>query len=321
MATRRQSFTEERHKPARATATALALFLSTGVAGSRPAVAAQGPQASSTTGWVCGQVFDESHGVVLGARLTVVQETMAESAPTPLAEAGTDERGQFCLQDLAPGFYLLRVEHAPWPPQYPRRVEARAGLVNRLTPPIELELEPGEPRVSYEESFDGMSTSEARGVMERLLRRGDATSVHEAARRLLPKRGVSVNLNRLTLGLEAKPLIDELLRQLDRGLPPLKTARYIYVLGELADQRTREVVMPELLRRLNDGRLLPSNPTLGEGESSTYVSDIAINAVLRFSGKDFKWNYGKPPIQNQRAIANAKEWWRLELERASEKKR
>lgn len=276
------------------------------------------------TGWVCGTVRDETASLIAEAAVTLYPRGEAPTEKTAVAQVTSGPHGKFCLRDLAPGFYELHVSREPWPPQPSRTVEVRAGLVNRLTPPIELEREPGAPHVSYEESFDGMPPGEARAVMERLLRQGDTASIQEVARRLLPKRGVAIDLNRLVLGLDVKPLVDELLRQFDQGyLPPLKTARYVYVVSELADPRTPEVVMPALLRRLGDARSLPPDPAsrFGESEGTIYVSDIAIHAVARFSGKDFNWKYGQPPWQNQRAIANARDWWRREVDKQSEKRR
>lgn len=280
---------------------------------------------TKSTGWVCGQVRDESGGVVAGAGLTLLPKTEGgSSASVPVAESTSDEHGDFCIRELPPGFYELHVAHDPWPPQPPRPVEIRAGLVNRLTSPLEMELEPGEPRVTFEESFDGLSPGAGRALMERLLQQADTASAQELARRLLPKRGVTIQLNRLILGLNVRPLLDEILRQLDRGyLPPLKTARYVFLAGELGDPRTRDIVVPALLEKLRDARTLPLGPTtrFGDSEGRVYVSDIAIQALARFTGKDFNWNYGKPPFQNQRAMANAREWWRKELEKEAEKKR
>lgn len=280
---------------------------------------------AKTTGWVCGQVRDESGGVVAGAGLTLLPKIEGgSSASASVAESTSDEHGDFCIRDLPPGFYELHTAHDSWPPQPPRPVEIRAGLVNRLTPPIEMELEPGEPRVSFEESFDGLAAGPGRALMERLLQQADTASTQELARRLLPKRAVTIQLNRLVLGLNIRPLLDEILRQLDRGyLPPLKTARYVFLAGELGDPRTREIVVPALLEKLRDARTLPAGPTtrVGESEGRVYVSDIAIQALARFAGKDFNWNYGKPPFQNERAMSNAREWWRRELEREAEKNR
>lgn len=278
------------------------------------------------TGWVCGVVIDETTAFIADVRISLLPED-ASGVPgaDPVAEAKTDVHGQFCLQDLPPGFYALRPQRELWPPQPPRTVEVRAGLVNRLTPAIELELEPGEPRVSVQDSLDAMQPGEARATVESLLRRGDAASVQELARRLLPKRGPVLphNLNRLVIGLDVKPLLDELIRQLDRGLPPLKTARYVYLAGELADPKTRDIVIPVLLRSLRDGRPLPKRAVKrGEdGEGTTFVSDIAIVALARFSGNDFKWKYGTPPLQNQSPITRADDWWRRELEKEADKQR
>jgi hypothetical protein len=291
----------------------------------RATPAAWQAEAAKSSGWVCGEALDESHAFVSGANLELYPPAEASAADAaPVAQGKSDERGNFCLQDIAPGFYELRVVRDPWPTQPSRAVEVRAGLVNRLTPPIELELEPGVPRVSFEESFDGMSPGAGRAVIERLLLQGDTASIQEVARRLLPKRGVMIDLKRLALGLDMRALVQDLLRRLDSGsLPPLKTARYVYAVGELSDPRTRGVVVPALLQKLRDGRPLPATltATLGQAEGRTYVSDIAIHALARFAGKDFKWNYGKPPLQNQRAIVGARDWWRSELAKESENKR
>jgi hypothetical protein len=84
-----------------------------------------------------------------------------------------------------------------------------------------------------------MPLSHARSVLDRLLTQGDTNSIREAARRLLPKRGcASTSPHRR--GKDPKPLCDELMRQVESSyLPPLKTARYVYAVGELADGRTR----------------------------------------------------------------------------------
>jgi len=271
---------------------------------------AQGPP--PTTGWICGVVVDEAGGSVSQAEVTLLPAAREPGAePLPVGRVATDERGQFCLRELPPGFFDLRAAKASWPMQLPRPVEARAGLMNRLTP-LEMELEPGEPRVSLHESFDGMSPSEGRGLMEELLRKGDAASIRELARRLLPKRGLELDLNPLVLGLDVKPLVDELLRQLEKGsLPPAKAARYLYVAGELSDQRTRNAVVPVLLRELRDARRLPGGPAAGR---LTYVSDVAIHSLARLAGKDFEWEYGATPIQNRAPIQRAQDWWTRELE-------
>jgi len=296
------------------------LSLVLGSSAAAPAAALQ-TGADATTGWVCGVVVDETFATVSGAQLRLHRQ--GEDNPGPVAEATSDNHGQFCLRDLAPGFYDLHVAQAPWPAQPARRVEARAGLVNRLTPAVELLLEPGEPSVSLQESLDAMPLGEARATAERLLR-GDSADLQELARRLLPKRGVVLphNINRLVIGLDVKRLVDELLRQLDaRSLPPLKTARYVYLVGEFSDPRNRHVVVPELLRQLSDARPLPSTrrPTDEEAPQTTYVSDIAVMALARHSGKDFKWKYGQPPYQNQGPINAARDWWRNELQKEAEK--
>ena len=276
------------------------------------------PASKNSTGWVCGTVVDETFSLVAEAELNLFSQVEPRTPEVePVARTTSDAHGAFCLRDLPPGFYQLRVAKAPWHIQPPRPVEVRAGLMNRLAP-IELELEPGEPRISYEESFDGMPAGQGRAVMERLLQKGDTASVQELARRLLPKRGPRIDLGRLVLGLDVKPLVEELMRQLDSGyLPPLKTARYVYVVGELADARTRDIATPLLLSKLRDPRRLPPNPytALAEAGQTGYVSDEAIHALARLAGKDFNWKYGQPPLQNRSAIEAAQNWWRQELEK------
>ena len=283
------------------------------------------------TGWVCGVVLEEGVAFAVGAELSLHRSAApgtaaggnGEGSGGPAARTASDEHGSFCLTDVSVGFYELRVSREGWPQQAPRPVEVRAGLVNRLTP-VELEREPGEPRVSFSESFDGMPPGQARGLLEQLLRQGDATSLQEAARRLLPKRGVAVDVNRLIPAMDPKPLLQELIRQLERGyLPPMKTARFVYVAGELADPRTRDIVVPLLLRKLRDARSLPPSPSdsFPGAEGTLYVSDFALHALARQAGKDFNWRYGKSPIENQKAISNAQEWWRLEVEKDQDKQR
>jgi len=285
--------------------------------------AGQQPSPGKTTGWVCGLVVDETLSFVAETELSVIPVVEAGvPEPEPAARLTADPHGAFCFQDLPPGFYHLRVVKAPWPPQPPRTVEVRAGLMNRLDP-IELELEPGDPRVSFPDSFDGMSVGQARGWMERLLKQGDVASLQELARRLLPKRGPRLEVNQLVMGLDIKPLQEELMRQLDTGyLPPLKTARYIYLVGQLADSRTRQAAMQLLLRKLRDSRRLPPNPyTVGETGDTGYVSDEAMLALARLAGKDFKWKYGQSPVQNSRAIEAAHTWWRQEVERQDSRRK
>lgn len=283
-----------------------------------PLAAAQTDQA--TTGWVCGIVTDESRAFLAGAHLTLTPKETPQAEP--VAQATADERGTFCVQGLPPGFYILQPAKEHWPTQPTRTVEVRAGLVNKLTP-IEMEREPGEPRVSYEESFEGMSVTEARAVLERLLEKGDVSSIQEAARRFLPKREIRIDINRMVFRLEVKPLLEEMLRQIDRGLPPIKTARYVFLVGELADPRTRTPVVRELLRRLNDARPLPPEMSVGFGDGEkAFVSDVAMRSLVRLTeGDDFKWHYGKSPLQNRSAISKARLWWSRELDRQSENKR
>jgi hypothetical protein len=271
-------------------------------------------QEAPATGWVCGVVVDETHALVAEADVRLYSSA-TPAAAGPVATAQSEVHGGFCFQDLAPGFYELEVVKSPWPNQPVRSVEVRAGLVNRLDP-VELELEPSAPRVSFAESFDGMPPSQARATLERLMRAGDAASLREAARRLLPKRGVRIDIGRMLLGIDHKPLVEEVIRQLEGGpLPPLKTARYVFVLGELVDPRTEANVVRVLLKKLRDGRAVPTLPSAVAPERTVYISDIAMEGVARLAGKDFKWRYGVPPMQNQSAINGAHTWWTQEQER------
>jgi hypothetical protein len=213
---------------------------------SQVGVAQEAPAADSSTGWVCGVVVDESYAQVADAELKLFSSETPATAP-PVATTQSESHGGFCFQDLPPGFYELQAGKSPWPNQPTRSVEVRAGLMNRLNP-IELELEPSAPRVAYGESFDGMSPSQARATLEPLMHAGDAISLREAARRLLPKKGVRIEIGRMLLGIDPKPLVSEIIRQLEGGpLPPLKTARYVHVLNELVDHRTEPTVMRVLL--------------------------------------------------------------------------
>ncbi len=263
-------------------------------------------------GWICGRARLENGSPAIQAQLVLRPDGQPEAAP--LAEMGVDRNGDFCFEGLAGGFYDLAFNTANWPLQPPRRVEARAGLVNRLTPPIEIQFEPGDPSVSFEESFDGMSVTRGNVLLRELLEVGDTNALSEAVRRFLPKRAVTIELNRLTAGLDAKPLVHELMRGLLEGtLPPIKTARYVYLIGELGDPRVEEVVVPFLLDRLRDGRTLPLGATMTE--NPVYVSDIAIQELTRYAGKDFRWAYGQPPLRNLSAINRARNWWRIEVEK------
>lgn len=295
---------------------ALTLLLGLGIVPLAPPAAGLSAQETGetpaqplNTGWVCGLVVDESFGFVTDAEVALYPHN-ADSGD-PVTQTTSEEHGTFCLQDLQPGFYQLRISKAPWPPQPPRVAEVRAGKVNRMGP-IELEREPGDPQVSYRESFDGMQPGEARAVAERLLANGDVDSIKELARRLLPKRGVALDVNRVMPPRDPKPLLEELMKEIDRGyLPPIKTARYVFLVGELADPRTRQAASALLMQKLRDGRLLPAAMagTFGDGETA-YVSDVAVHALIRLAeGKDFRWKYGKPPLQNQDAINRAREWW------------
>lgn len=280
--------------------------------------AQEAPAPAQETGWACGVVVDESYAQVAEAELKLYPAP-ADAAAEPLATTKSEAHGGFCFQDLAPGFYELRVAKSPWPPQPHRSVETRAGLMNRLNP-IELELEPSEPRVSFEESFDGMPPSQARATLEQLMRAGDAASLREAARRLLPKKGVRIEIGRMMIGMDPKPLAEEVIRQLEGSpLPPLKTARYLHALNELIDPRTIPNAMRVFLRKLRDSRVVPSLPSAAIPDRTVYVGDVAIEGIARISGKDFKWQYGVPPMQNQGPIQGAHTWWSQEQERKAQK--
>jgi hypothetical protein len=292
------------------------LFLSGWVLAGALGVLGQEPSAPPTTGWVCGVVLEENGAIMAEADLELWPAAAPGAGePKPVATDKSDAHGGFCFRDLDPAFYLLRVSKPRWPLQPPRTVEIRAGLLNRLDP-IEMELEPGEPRVRYSESFDGMSFGQARAVAERLLEAGDAESIREVARRLLPKRGVRTDIGKVVWGYDPKPLSEELMRQVERGgLPPLKTARYLFAIGELTDQRTLDLVVPLLISRMRDSRRLPPDPTAGEEAAPVYVGEVASDALGRLAKKDFKWKPGAPPLQNQSAISAAQGWWTSELER------
>ncbi len=278
------------------------------------------PPDSQATGWVCSVVVDESYAQVAEAEVKLFASSTPATAG-PVATTTSEAHGGFCFSDLPAGFYELQAAKHPWPPQVARIVEIRAGLMNRLNP-VELELEPSAPRVSFEESFDGMPSSQGRAVLEQLMHAGDQASLREAARRLLPKEGVRIEIGRMLLGIDPKPLVDVVIRQLEGGpLPPLKTARYLHVLNELVDHRTEPNVMRVLLKKLRDGRLVPSLSSAGTPERAAYVSDVAMEGVARIAGKDFKWRYGAPPMQNQSAINGAHTWWTQERERKDSRKK
>jgi hypothetical protein len=298
----------------------LAVVLAVLLVGPSAGGAQETPPATATTGWVCGVVVDESYAQVAEAEIKLFSSETLVTAP-PVATTQSESHGGFCLQDLPPGFYELQVVKSPWPTQSTRSVEIRAGLMNRLDP-VELELEPSAPRVSFAESFDGMPPSQARAVLEQLMHAGDQASLHEAARRLLPKKGARIEIGRMLLGIDPKPLVDEVIRQLEGGpLPPLKTARYVHVLNELTDHRTEPNVVRVLLRKLRDGRVVPSLPSAGLSDRTVYVSDIAMEGIARVAGKDFKWRYGAPPMQNQSAINGAHTWWSQEQERKDSRRK
>lgn len=266
---------------------------------------------------LCGQVVEESQTQLAEVEVELVPAGASEPRLTDL----TDARGEFCFFRLAAGTYALTASKKPWPPQPTHEIEVGPGQPGVIK--LELEWEPGEPRATFEESLDGLQPGDRRALLERLLRQGDAESLHELARCLVPKRSVGIELAPLTRGLETKKLVDELLRYLERGyLPPLKTARFLHVLGELGDERP----IPLLLRKLTDGRRLPPGSYLTwagfyDPEKNYYVSDEAALALAKITGRDFKYRLGLPPLQNQRAINGARAWWRDEQLRRRDRQR
>ena len=75
----------------------------TGVSALRPGarqVRAERLQASTVAGTISGSVMDEAGGALRGAMVSAVGVTLASTV--------TDERGQFTLNQLPPGEYLLR---------------------------------------------------------------------------------------------------------------------------------------------------------------------------------------------------------------------
>lgn len=273
---------------------------------------AQAPSAAGPVGNLCVAVVEESQTQVSEAEVAV----LASGSDDPLATGQTDDRGGFCFTGLSEGSYTLRVAKKPWPNQPTHAATIQAG--NTTLTKIELEYEPGEPRAAFEESFDGMGPDEQRGVLERLLAAGDTESIRELARRLVPKRSVGIELGRLARGLETRTLLDEMIRYLERGyLPPLKTARFLHALGELSQPGDTRII-PLLLGKLTDGRRLPAGnyatwSGLYDPEKQYYVSDEALLALAKVTGRDFKYELGRSPIANQRAINSAREWWRNEL--------
>ncbi len=112
-----------------------------------PALLAQ--ESGTEGGWICGRVRLENGSPAIQAQLILRPDGQPEAAP--VAEMGVDRNGDFCFEGLAGGFYELAFNTANWPLQPPRRVEARAGLMNRLTPPIEIQFEPGTASAHYGE--------------------------------------------------------------------------------------------------------------------------------------------------------------------------
>ncbi|MFQ5926539.1 MAG: carboxypeptidase-like regulatory domain-containing protein [Terriglobia bacterium] len=274
---------------------------------------------SAQTPNLCGRVVEESQMQVAEAQV----ELTPVGATEAVAVASTDARGVFCFT-VAEGSYRLKVAKKPWPDQPPHAAEVQAG--NTTVVKIELEYEPGEPRARFEESLDGMDPGARRALVEQLLVAGDSASLHELARRLVPKRSVGIELSRLTRGLPTQKLVQELLRYLERGyLPPLKTARFLHALGEVSEPG-HERIIPLLLRKLTDGRRLPPGSYvtwsgLYDSARQYYVSDEAALALTKITGRDFKYQLGRPPFRNQRAIANAREWWRNEQTKKQEQQR
>ena len=274
---------------------------------------------------LCGLVVEESQVQLAEVEVALVPAGASEppipAEVSPRLTELTDERGEFCFFGLAAGTYALTASKKPWPPQPTHQVQIGPGQPGVIK--LELEWEPGEPRAAFEESFDGLDAGQRRDLLERLLRQGDTESLHELARRLVPKRSVGIELAPLTRGLEIKKLVDELLRYLERGyLPPLKTARFVHVLGELGDERA----IPLLLRKLSDGRQLPHGSYVTwagfyDSEKNYYVSDEAALALSKLTGRDFKYQLGLPPLSNQRAIDSARAWWRDEELRRRDRQR
>jgi hypothetical protein len=280
---------------------------------------AAGLPLQAQTGDFCGLVVEESQTQVADAEVHL----FAADGTEPLATT-TDGRGEFCFRGLAAGSYAFQVVRKPWPAQPRHTVEVLAGDTSLRK--VELEYEPGEPRASFGESLDGLGPDDRRAVLEGLLVAGDTESLRELARRLVPKRSVAIELGRLTRGLETRRLVDELIRWLERGyLPPLKTARFLHALGELGTLEDDRIIAL-LLRKLTDGRRLPPGnyvtwAGLYDPARQYYVSDEALLALTKLSGKDFNYELGRSPLANQRAIENAREWWRQEVAKKSERER
>ena len=276
---------------------------------------AQDSPAPVIGGWICGRVLLENRSPALAAEVSLRLDGDSEGAA--VASATVDRNGDFCMEGIRKGFYDLTVSVPRWPLQPPRHVEARQGLVNRLTPPFEVEFEPGDPSIRAEESFDGMSSTRANSILRALMERGDTVALEEAVRRFLPKSGVTIDLDRVAAGFDPMPLAQQIMRTFEQGaLPPIKTARYLFLLGEFGDPRTEEVVIPFLIQRLSDGRPLPIEMTLTE--SPVYVSDIVIQEIMRYSGRDFRWKYGVPAVRNSSAISRARSWWLRERDKRNE---
>lgn len=277
--------------------------------------------AEAQTGTVCGMVVEESQTQVAEAEV----QLWPAGGGDALARATTNVRGEFCFENVLAGSYSIWAGRKPWPEQ-PAKCCITVDAGGTTSVRIELEYEPGEPRASFEESLDGLGPDDRRAVLEGLLVAGDTQSLHELARRLVPKRSVAIELGRLTRGLETRRLVDELIRWLERGyLSPLKTARFLHALGELGTPEDDRIIAL-LLRKLTDGRRLPPGnyvtwAGLYDPARQYYVSDEAMLALTKLSGKDFNYELGRPPLTNQRAIENAREWWRQELAKKSERER
>lgn len=271
----------------------------------------------SQTGNLCLLVVEESQTQVVEAEIKI----LPEGGTAPLVAGLTDQRGVACFENLPAGRYTLQVAKKPWPAQPAHGLEIQADQLTEWK--IELEYEPGEPRATYEESLEGMEPGQRRGVIEQLLVAGDAQSIRELTRRLVPKRSVAIDLGFLTRGLDTKKLVDEIVRYLERGyLPPLKTARFLYSLGELGDER----VVPLLIRKITDARRLPpgnyvTHDGIYDPARQYYVADEAARALVRITGREFHYEFGRSPIANQRAIEQFRDWWRQEELKKQERRR
>jgi ankyrin repeat protein/surface antigen-like variable number repeat protein len=124
-------------------------------------------------GWLCGQVVDDASARVPFAAVLLLVEAAAD---TPGAETEartlTDAQGRFCLTHVRPGVYWMRVEKPEGPPQPTRRVEASAGLLQRLEP-IALEPAVGDYGDLARLAFVGNRTFTAAAIRDALLQDAD----------------------------------------------------------------------------------------------------------------------------------------------------